>query len=37
MGYSIQRENRGPCITYIDKVNFNEFMGAVRTVHTHSG
>lgn len=35
MAYSISWEKRGPFITYQGRVTFEEFMGAVTSVHSH--
>ena len=35
MAYSVSWEKRGPFITYLGRVTFEEFMGAVMSVHNH--
>lgn len=35
MAYSISWEKRGPFITYLGRVTFAEFMGAIMSVHSH--
>ena len=35
MAYSISWEKRGACITYLGRVTFAEFMGAVMSVHSN--
>jgi len=35
MPYSVSWEKRGPLITYLGRVSFAEFMGAVMSVHSH--
>ncbi len=36
MAYSIVWEKRGACVSYLGRVSFAEFMGAVLEIHAHS-